>query len=95
MDCPWKVDTLARCKDVDVLNMSESALKVHMKGKKHIDHTPSDNCQSLNTHFQKSERNEGPTTGQVITHSSLVTKKNQAAIDNMFTKENVTRAEIR
>ena len=94
-----KVDTLARpkwyCKDVDASNMGESALKSHMKGKKHIDRTLLDNCQSLNTHFQKSKKNEGPTTAQVITNSSLVTNKNQAAIDNMFTKEDVTRAEIR
>ena len=75
--------------------MGESALKSHMKGKKHIDHTPSDNCQSLNTHFQKSKKNEEPTIGQVITNSSLATNKNQATIDNMFTKENVTHAEIR
>ena len=94
-----KVDALARCKwcikDVDVSNMGESALKSHMKGKKHIDHTPSDNCQSLNTHFQKSKKIEEPTTVQVITNSSLVTNENQAAIDNMFTKENATCAGIR
>ena len=65
-----------------------------MQGKKHIGHTPSDHCQSFNTHFQKSKKNEEPTTGQVITNSSLVTNKNQAAID-MFIKENVIRAEIR
>ena len=95
---PGKVDTLAPCKwcikDVEALKMVESALKSHMKGKKHINHTPSDNCQSLNTHFQKSKKNEEPTTGQVITNPSLVTNKNQAAIDNMFTKVNVTHAEI-
>ena len=95
---PGKADTLVRCKwcckDVDISNMDESALKSHMKGKKHIYHTPSDNCQSLNTHFQKSKKNEEPTTGQVITNSALVTNKNQAARD-MFIKENVTRAEIR
>ena len=43
---PGKVNTLAGCKwcckDVDVLNMGESTLKIHMKGKKHIEHTPSD-----------------------------------------------------
>ena len=76
--------------------MGESALKSHMKGKKHINHAPSDNCQSLNIHFQKSKKNEEPTiTGQVITNSSLVTNKNQAAIDNMFKKENVSCSEIR
>ena len=74
--------------------MGESALKSLMKVKKHIDHTSSDNCQSLNTHFQKTKKNEEPTTRQVITKWSLVTNKNQAAIGNMFTKENVTRSEI-
>ena len=43
---PDKVSTLACCKwcckDVGVSNMGESALESHMKGKKHIDHTPSD-----------------------------------------------------
>ena len=34
-----------------------------MEGKKHIDHTPSDNYQSINTHFQKSMKIEEPTTG--------------------------------
>ena len=96
---PGKVVTFARCKlcfqEVDVLNMDESALKSRMKGKKHLDHTPSDNCQSLSTHFQKSKKNEKSTTGQVITNSSPVINKNQAAaIDNMFTKENVTQAKI-
>ena len=96
---PGKVDTLARCKwcckYVDVSNVGESALKSYMKGKKHIDHTPSDNCQSLNTHFQKTKKNEETTTGQVITNSTLVTNKNQSAIDNMLTKESVPHAEIR
>ena len=78
-------------KDVDISNMGKSVLKSHMKGKKHIDHTPSDNCQSLNTHFQKTMKNEEPT---MIPKLSLVTNKNQAAIDNMFTKENVTCAEF-
>ena len=44
---PDKVDPLSRskwcCKDVDVSNMGERALKSHMKGKKHIDNIPSDN----------------------------------------------------
>ena len=65
-----------------------------MKVKKHIDHTSSDNCQSLNAHFQKTKKNEEPTTRQVITNWSLVTNKYQAAIGNMFTKENVTLSEI-
>ena len=49
-----KVDTLIRykwfCKNVDVLNMGDQALKslISVIGKKHIDHTPSD---ILNTHF--------------------------------------------
>ena len=79
---------------MDILNMGEAALRNHMKEKKHIEHTPSDNCQSLTTHFQKSKKSEGATTGKVLTNSSLVTNKNQLAIDNMFTKENETHAEI-
>ena len=47
---------------MDVSNMGESASKSHMKEKKQIDHTPSDNGQSLNTHFQKSKKNEDPKT---------------------------------
>ena len=86
-----KVDSLVRCKwcckDVDISNMGESALKSHMKGKKNIDHTPSDNCQSLNTHLQKSKKNEEPITRQVITNSSLATNKNQAAIDNIHKRK--------
>ena len=70
-----------------VSNMGVSALKGHVKGKSHIDHTPSDNCQSL-------KKNKKPTTGQVITNSSLVIWKNQVAIDNMSIKENVTREKI-
>ena len=77
-----------------VSNMGVSALKGHVKGKSYIDHTPSDNCQSLNTHFPKSKKNKKPTTGQVITNSSLVIWKNQVAIDNMSIKENVTREKI-
>ena len=88
---PGKVDTLAHskwcCKDVDVSNMDESPLKSHTKGKKHIDQTHSDNCESLNARFQKLKKNEEPTIGQVITNWSLVTNKNQAAIDNMFTQK--------
>ena len=72
----------------------QTPLKSHTKGKKHNDQTHSDNCESLNTHFQKLKKNEEPTIGQVITNWSLVTNKNQAAIDNMFTKKIVTRAEI-
>ena len=57
---PSKVDTLARCKccckDVNISNMGESALKSQMKGKKHLNHTPSDNCQSLNTHSKVKEK---------------------------------------
>ena len=45
--------------------------------------------------MQKSKKNEEPTTGQVITNSSLAINKNQAAIDNIFIKENVPHAEIR
>ena len=94
MNSPRESDVLAHCKwcikDVDILNMGKSALKSHMKGKKLINHTPSDNCQS----FQKSKKNEEPTTGQVITNSSLVTNKSQAAIGNMFTKENASHAKI-
>ena len=75
--------------------MGESALNSHMKGKKHIYYTPSDNYQSFNTHFQKSKKNEEPITGQVITNSPLLTNKNQAPVDNIFTKENATRAEFR
>ena len=60
MDSPWQIVTLAHwkwcCKDVDVSNMGESGLKSHMKGMKHINHTPSDNCQSLNTHFQSQRK---------------------------------------
>ena len=95
---PGKVDTLVHCKwcckDVNELNMGDSALKSLMEGKKCVNHSPSDNCQSLNTHFQKLKKNEQPTTVQVITNSSLVTNKNQASIDNMFTKENVTCSEV-
>ena len=58
---PGKVDILVRFKwcskeDVDVLNMCEPPLKSHRKGKKQIYHTPSNNCQSLDTHFQKSKK---------------------------------------
>ena len=80
---------------MNVSNMTESTLKSHMKWKKHIDHTPWDNCESLNTHFQKSKKNEEPTTGQVYTNSSLVTNKIRLFGSNMFTKENKTCAEIR
>ena len=45
--------TLAICnycyKDVSVANMVEAALKSHMKGKKHVERSPSDQCiRSLN-----------------------------------------------
>ena len=33
-------------------SLKSSALKIQMKGKKHVDHLPSDNCQWSNTHFQ-------------------------------------------
>ena len=52
---PGKFDASAHCKwcrkDMDVSSVGESALKSYMKGKKHMNLTPSDNCQSLNTHF--------------------------------------------
>ena len=40
---PGRADTLVRCKwcckDVDISNMDESALKSHMKGRKHQSHS--------------------------------------------------------
>ena len=40
-----KIDTVAICsKDVSVANMEEAALTSHMKGKKHIEKSPSDQC---------------------------------------------------
>ena len=46
-------DTVAICnycsKDVSVANMEEAALKSHMKGKKDVERSPSDQCiKSLN-----------------------------------------------
>ena len=45
--------------------------------------------------FSKPKRNEMPSTGEVITNPSLATNKNQAAVDNTYTEDIVTRAEIR
>ena len=43
-----KNDTVAICnycsKDASVANMEEVALKSHMKGKKHVERSPSDQC---------------------------------------------------
>ena len=32
------------CKDVSVASMGEAALTSHMKGKKHVERSPSDHC---------------------------------------------------
>ena len=45
--------------------------------------------------FSKPRRNKVPSTGEVITNPSLATNKNQAAVDNTYTEDIVTRAEIR
>ena len=43
-----KNDTVAICnycsKDVSVANMKETALTSHIKGKKHVERSPSDHC---------------------------------------------------
>ena len=41
----WHVAICNYCsKDVSVANMEEAALMLHMKGKKHIERSPSDQC---------------------------------------------------
>ena len=47
-----KSDTVAICnyysKNVSVANMEEAALTSHMKGKKHLERSPSDQCYIIN-----------------------------------------------
>ena len=46
------------CKDINVSNMGEQALKSHMKGQKHKDRTPSN---SIISHFQPASSSKSET----------------------------------
>ena len=71
------------CKMFDILNMGESGLTSHMKGKKHKERSPS--SSTLDFHFQKSSDPVSTATPKCIS----------CTLDKTFINSSILQAEVR
>ena len=72
------------CKDINVSNMGEQALKSHMKGQKHKDRTPSN---SIISHLQPASSSKSETF--------ILPTSTQTTIKSVLIKDSILHAEIR
>ena len=79
------------CKTFDIGNMGKSALRSHMKGKKHCERAPSSNSQSFFNHSS----NSSTTVSSSASSSTTPSSNNVGLVDSMIINTSTVHAEIR